>query len=165
MFAVWHGRQPSGAPARAIFDNRPTPDSALAGSLSRMDRAGRTPLHYAAVDGSLDEVSRLLAEGSDPDAADAQGFVALHFAAQQFQPEVVERLLAAGATVDVANAFGNTPLWTAVFTSRGRGEVIALLRAAGADPSHANHAGRSPVDLARIIANWDVVQYFADLAE
>lgn len=130
-----------------------------------MDSARRTPLHYAALEGHASEVVRLLAEGSDPDAPDAQGFVPLHFAAQEFHPEVVRALLEGGARVDVANSFGNTPLWTAVFNSKGRGEVIALLRASGADPLHANEAGRTPVDLARLIGSSDVAQYFSDIPD
>jgi ankyrin repeat protein len=130
-----------------------------------MDRAGRTPLQYAALEGNLNEVRRLLAEGCDVDAPDAQGFVPLHFAAQEFHPEVVRLLLEGGATVDAVNAFGNTPLWTAVFNSKGRGEVISLLRASGADPLHANEAGRTPVDLARLIGSSDVAQYFADVPQ
>jgi len=128
-----------------------------------MDPAKRTPLHYAALDGDGQEVARLLAQGADPDAADVQGFVPLHFAAQEFHPEGVRLLLEGGATVDAVNAFGNTPLHTAVFNSDGRGEIIALLRASGADPLHANDSGRTPVELARLIGSSDVAQYFADL--
>jgi hypothetical protein len=62
------------------------------------------------------------------------------------------------------DSLGNTPLWRATFESRGRGEVIRLLRAAGADPWHANRSGVSPVALARAISNYDVAQFYADLA-
>lgn len=130
-----------------------------------MDRAGRAPLHHAALEGNVSEVLRLLTQGVDPDARDAQGFVALHFAAQEFQPEVVKALLEANAQVDAANTFGNTPLWTAVFNSNGRGEIVAMLRAAGADPYHVNNAGRTPLDLARLIGSSDVAQFFADLPD
>ena len=65
-----------------------------------MDIGGRTPLHYAALEGDVDRVTRLLAEGLDPNASDAQGFVPLQFAAQEYHPEVVEILLRGGARVD-----------------------------------------------------------------
>lgn len=64
-----------------------------------------------------------------------------------------ELLLAAGAPVDAVNAHGNTPLWTAVFNSRGSGDIIHLLRQHGANPWLQNRAGKTPVDLARTIAN------------
>ncbi|HTI26080.1 MAG TPA: hypothetical protein VL652_34145 [Kutzneria sp.] len=54
-------------------------------------------------------------------------------------------------------------MWTAVFESRGHGELIELLRAAGADPHAVNRSGQNPLGLARLIVNYDVRQYFADL--
>lgn len=43
------------------------------------------------------------------------------------------------------------------------GEMIALLRRAGADPLRENHHGVSPLSLARDIGNYDVAQFFSDL--
>ncbi|WP_273944581.1 ankyrin repeat domain-containing protein [Kutzneria chonburiensis] len=87
----------------------------------------------------------------------------LHFAAQSWQPEIAAVLLTAGAEVEARNRYGNTVLAMAVLESRGRGELIELLRAAGADPHSVNRAGKTPVDIARTIANYDVRQYFADI--
>jgi ankyrin repeat protein len=53
----------------------------------------------------------------------------------------------------------------AVFNSRGRGDLIELLRANGADPRVANSSGQTPVGLARLIGNFDVAQFFADVAD
>jgi hypothetical protein len=39
-----------------------------------VDRMGRTPLHYAALEGRLDEAKRLLAEGADASARDDNGW-------------------------------------------------------------------------------------------
>jgi hypothetical protein len=50
-----------------------------------------------------------------------------------------------------------------VFNSRGRGELIALLRQRGADASSTNKFGVSPVSLARTIANYDVARFVNDL--
>jgi uncharacterized protein len=58
---------------------------------------------------------------------------------------------------------GNTPLFRAVFESNGRGEIVKMLRAAGANPERENIHGVSPAQLARTIANYDVAQYFCDL--
>lgn len=128
-----------------------------------VDRLGRTPLHYAALEGKLTEVERLLSAGPEPSPGDDNGWTPLHFAAQSWSVSVAEALLAAGAEVDATDAHGNTPLSTAVFASRGRGELIALLRARGADPQRQNLHGVSPLSLARAIANYDVRQYFSDL--
>jgi uncharacterized protein len=101
--------------------------------------------------------------GADPSAADIDGFTPLHFGIQQSHVDAVSALLAAGADVNRRNRFGNGPLFTAVFNSRGRGEIIGLLRARGADPCAANAQGQTPIGLARLIANYDVVHFFADI--
>lgn len=128
-----------------------------------VDEYGRSPLHYAASDRDLATVQKLLVAGANPGAPDDDRWTPLHFAAQEYAPDVCAALLAAGAPVDAHEVHGNTPLWTAVFNSRGRGEVITLLRAHGADPHCANRSGVSPVSLARTIVNYDVRQFFTDV--
>ncbi|MEW1811810.1 ankyrin repeat domain-containing protein [Pseudarthrobacter phenanthrenivorans] len=128
-----------------------------------MDRAGRSPLHYAALTNDAAEVTRLIAEGEAPDSSDSQGFTPLHLASQEHALAAATALLNLGAMVDPANSFGNTPLFVAVFSSRGRPEMIDLLRSRGANPLHPNEAGQTPVGLARLIGNYDVAQYFEDL--
>ena len=123
----------------------------------------RTPLHEAAIDGDEQEVRKLLRAGAELNASDRSGWTPLHFAAQEHAVGVVRALLEAGADVDPVDEYGNTPLWRATFNSRGRGEVIELLRRAGADPWYPNASGVSPVSLARTIANYPVGQHFADL--
>jgi uncharacterized protein len=128
-----------------------------------VDAAGRTPLHYAASAGDIDQVRVLLASGIDASAHDDNGWTPLHFAAQNGSAPVVQELLKAGAAVDPRDSLGNTPLAKAVFNSRGNGEIILLLRAGGADATASNSHGVSTLKLARTIANYDVRQFFADL--
>jgi uncharacterized protein len=127
------------------------------------DRQGRTALHHAAAQGDVIKVRDLIQQGFAADAADHQGFTPLHFAAQEYHVDAARALLDAGAAVDAKNKFGNTPLGVAVFNSRGRGELISLLRERGADPYLENAYGNSPLSLARKIANYNIRQYFADL--
>ena len=130
-----------------------------------VDRAGRTPLHYAALDGDSGRIRQHLACGLVADAPDDNGWTPLHFAAQSNAADATAILLKAGAAIDARDTHGNTPLFTAVFNSRGNGEVIRLLRAHGADPYAKNNHGVSPLSLARTIANFDVRQFFQDLPE
>jgi ankyrin repeat protein len=76
----------------------------------------------------VDAARRALRDGADPNGRDKDGFTALHLAAQEYAVDVARLLLDSGAEVDAANVHGNTPLFTAVFNSRGRGELIGLLR-------------------------------------
>ena len=128
-----------------------------------IDREGRLPLHYAAMDDNVADVQARLAAGDDINLGDKQGFTPLHMAAQRGSIAAATLLLDRGAEIDRANTFGNTALFVAVFNSKGDGELIALLRERGADPLNANNTGQTPVGLARLIANYDVAQFFADL--
>jgi ankyrin repeat protein len=130
-----------------------------------VDRAGRTALHYAAGNADCKEVRRLLDLGMDVAAADDDGFTPLHFAAQSNATDVALILLDAGAPVDAPDAFGNTALSRAVFSCRGDGTLIQLLRARGSDPTIKNKRGVSPVKLAQTIANFNVRQFFSDIAD
>jgi ankyrin repeat protein len=104
-----------------------------------------------------------LEAGDDPNLGDRQGFTPLHFAAQEGSVDVARFLLDWGARVDPLNKYGNSPLFTAVFNSKGRGEMILLLRDHGADPHTVNMSGQTPVGLARLIGNYDVRKFFEDL--
>jgi uncharacterized protein len=127
------------------------------------DRQGRTSLHYAAGDGNSGEVRRLLEAGADANHQDADGWSPLHFAAQVSSPECTDALLQSGANPSLEDSHGNTALFRAVFASQGEGEIILLLRRAGANPTKRNAHGMSPVALARTIANYDTAAHFADL--
>jgi ankyrin repeat protein len=125
-----------------------------------VDRMGRTALHYAALNGDLPEIQRLLASGLDCRAKDDNGFTPLHFSTQSNCIPVSKALLSAGADVDAADHKGNTPLSNAVFYSGGKGDLITLLLKSGADPNQENLHGVSPIGLARTMASSELVKFF-----
>jgi ankyrin repeat protein len=131
--------------------------------MNNRDRFGRTRLHYLAAQNDTIQMVQLLNEGSNPNAADRKGATPLHFAAQEYSLEAAEVLIVHGATVDAIDKYGNTPLSDAVFNARGRGEMIQLLRAHGADATKKNLHDQSPLGLARLIGNYNVRQFFSDL--
>jgi len=128
-----------------------------------VDRYGRTELHYAASENDIAKAQALVKAKVDVNTRDDNEWAALHFAAQSNSLEVAKLLLEASAEVDPTDSHGNTPLSTAVFNSKGYGELIVLLREHGAGPYYQNHHGQSPLGLARSIANYDVAQFFDDL--
>lgn len=129
------------------------------GSLNDSDADGRAALHHATINGDEQMVNDLLAAGANVDAADAMGWTALHFAASNHRVEIAKLLLRHHAQVDSVDTNGNTPLFRAVFESRGRGDMIVVLKAAGADATKRNRHGVSPADLASTISNYDIKQW------
>jgi|SRR6476620_10772763 len=127
-----------------------------------LDRAGRSALHYAALDGDLDEVARLIADGFDVGLPDKAGFTPLHFAAQGRHAGVAEALLAAGAPVDPQDRFGKTPLLVGLLRVRDdeSERAVVVLLAAGADPDLENHYGISPRGHAESVTNYDLMRFF-----
>jgi ankyrin repeat protein len=109
---------------------------------------GRPPLVSAVLGGSLALMGLLLDSGADVDAADDHGWTALHFAAEEVLPEMASLLIAKGADVNAQDEEGNTPLARAIFSARGRGEVVRLLRQHGAKPDIPNRSGETPRQLA-----------------
>jgi ankyrin repeat protein len=130
-----------------------------------LDEDGRSDLHYAARDGDLAAVEKLVSRGADVNLQDTHGWTPLHFAAQARSRDVTSYLLAQGASVDTQDGHGNTPLFRATFAFRGDGTVIQLLRSAGADPQKRNKSGVSALKLARTIANYDVAKFYDDIKD
>jgi ankyrin repeat protein len=64
-----------------------------------VDRYGRTPLHYCALEGNLPRVKEIVEGGANPNAPDDDGWTPLHFAAQNWHEDVAEWLLSHGADV------------------------------------------------------------------
>lgn len=103
------------------------------------------PLHRAAQSGSLEDVQRLLASGTDVTArtrhGDVDGVTALHLAAgDRRNPEVVSCLLSAGADKDAVTSAGKTPLHLCLSetefghdTADNTDRTVSLLVSAGAD--------------------------------
>jgi ankyrin repeat protein len=112
------------------------------------DEDGRTPIFSAVLGGSLALLGLLLEAKADVNARDEHGWTALHVAAEEVLPEMASLLLARGADPNAADDEGNTPLGRAVFSARGRYEVVRMLRRAGAKDDKPNRAGETPRQLA-----------------
>ena len=65
-----------------------------------MEAGGKTPLHQAAIAGSMEEVKKLISCSARPDIQTRRGRTALHYAAENGHREIVGLLLGLGAQVD-----------------------------------------------------------------
>jgi ankyrin repeat protein len=129
----------------------------------KLDKTGRSELHYAANEGNSGKVCVLISEGMDVNLKDRNGWTPLHFAAQSQSVKSACRLLENGAEVNARDNDGNTPLFRAVYCYTNDGTMIELLRKYGADPYQENNFGNSPISLARRFGKKDVAKYFNDL--
>lgn len=133
------------------------------------DRAGRVPLHYAASDGEVEKVRKLLQETDNPDPADAEGWTPLLFAARAAHTDIVRLLLDAGAQVDAVTEKGYPALyWAIVGAGKDPVGTIQLLRSRGADPAAKTMKGtfglKSPLDhLQKFNGKPEIRAEFADL--
>ena len=93
---------------------------------SHDDRVSVVDLCWAASEGDLDGLRRLIAEGGDPAAADYDGRAPLHLAAAEGRTDVVRYLLDVGVQRDPRDRWGKTPLDDA--TRGSHAEVVAVLR-------------------------------------
>lgn len=111
---------------------------------------------------NYEEIKRLLRTKVDINIQDRLGFTALHYAAQEYSIEIVKLLVDSNAEIDIQDLQRNTPLFKAVFYSKGRGDVIEFLLDNGADANLRNKHGVSPYELAKKVANYDNLRFFGD---
>ena len=131
------------------------------GDPDQPDKDGLSLLMWAVLEGNESMVKLLVENGASLNFKERKlGYTALHFAAQQQLPEIVDTLVAAGADIEAKDNYGNSPLFRATFYSNESGETIRALLHRGANPNSANDRGVTPLSLAKLIANFDVAQYF-----
>ena len=97
-----------------------------------------TALMKATLQSDLDAVRALLAAGADPNPKTRCGWTGLHFVT----------LVVRGAQIDLKNYIGWTALHFAAFA--GHVEVNRPLLAAGANPNHRAHDGRTALALCQL---------------
>jgi hypothetical protein len=130
----------------------PAPDRSHALDL---DQFRRTPLWWAAKNGQLHEVERLLAQGANPNTPDIDGEAPLHAAARWGRVAVVEALLAHGADPRVKSLYGLTALHISVLEAQAD-TTRALLRYR-ADVNVRDLFGKSPLHDAVLRGNLELI--------
>ena len=115
---------------------------------------GATALHYAISEKRPEMASTLLDLGADACSQDKDGMTPLHWAIEHRLFDTARELMEREPrVVHIEDKYGNQPLWTAVFNSKGDYRCIELLLDNGAAPSHRNQAGLCPLDIPRRTGN------------
>jgi ankyrin repeat protein len=122
-----------------------------------LDGEARTPLMHAVIAGKMDIFAWLLANGADIDHQDRNGWSALCFAVSGKRADFATDLLKRGASVHLQDVYGNAPLWSATFDARGKYDLVKLLLAHGANPNQKNKSNRSPLDMAHVFADNELI--------
>lgn len=142
----------------ALTNSRKTADVLINdGAFVNADNTqGETPLHYA-IWGKSKEISRILiSNGAYVNLRNSFGTTPLHYAAHQNLPDVIKLLVSHRARINARNQNGLTALHFAV--SRDSLDAARALVELGADLYIQNRRGLSPVDLARISNNNEMLE-------
>jgi ankyrin repeat protein len=129
---------------------------------------GSTALHYAANDGNLKLMRRLIECGADVNAANASWFRSvLSWAANNARTEAVQLLLAHGARADSLDAL-HAAAWGGSARGQGRerdyADTLKLLIDAGADLNDRRHRrNRTPLAVALESGNAGAIDFLRSL--
>ena len=116
----------------------------------------QTPLHWAAIKGSLQVFQILVREGCDINASDARGYNVLHHAAQYGRLVVALYAINKGVSIESRDKEGRTPLHWAAY--RGHLKMVHLLLRMGASIDPVDSIGRTPLHCAAAMSNADCAQ-------
>uniref|UniRef100_A0A7N0U5H4 STI1/HOP DP domain-containing protein n=1 Tax=Kalanchoe fedtschenkoi TaxID=63787 RepID=A0A7N0U5H4_KALFE len=113
-------------------------------------------VHQTASVGDVEGLKNALAAGADKDEEDSEGRTALHFACGYGEVKCAQVLIEAGAKVDALDKNKNTALHYAA--GYGRKECVALLLENGAAVTLQNLDGKTPIDVAKLNNQHDVLK-------
>ena len=115
-----------------------------------------SPLADLLQQGRVAEAARLLDDGADVNATQADGSTPLLWAVYRQDAALVERLLDEGADASAGNRYGSTPLAEAA--KLGDAALVELLLDAGADADSPNGDGQTALLLATRTGSIDVAE-------
>jgi ankyrin repeat protein len=98
------------------------------------DEAGNTPLHHAAMIGSVEMIEYLLSKGADINAQNTQLNTPLHEAIQNGKDEISALLIENGADLKKTNIHHQTPLHKAASLNQKRTGELLIAKGAAIDP-------------------------------
>ena len=121
---------------------------------------GSTALHFAAREGYVNVVSKLLDLGANPLLRNAENATALHMAAGGGRTVMVARLIDCGIDVNVRDNDGATALHRA--SGADKVDCVRILLEEGCDINAVTHDGFTPLRFAACAHDSSVLAYFLD---
>jgi ankyrin repeat protein len=112
------------------------------------DFTPQTPLIGALLHNDMQEATRLLERGADPNEGRFAGFPPVMLAIQRGDLPLLRLMIARGADLTIRDASGSTPLMWAAANESAEIAVVQELLSRGLDPLVANKAGETALDWA-----------------
>src|ERR1051325_6224941 len=106
--------------------------------------------------GNRDAALKMIAAGTDVNAAQGDGTTPLHWAVYKIDADLVRALLARGAKPDAINSYGSTPLAEAVKVANAR--LVGMLLDAGSSVEVPNQEGQTALMLAARAGSVEVAE-------
>ncbi|KGR74378.1 M48 family metallopeptidase [Ureibacillus sinduriensis] len=120
-----------------------------------------SPFIQAVVNGEIEQVAAMIAEGEDVHQEDYYGNTVLDWAVKSGDAKMVELLLESGADANYESSYGMTALMTAA--EMGDPEMVKLLVESGGDPNYQEYSGLTALTYAIQSSDMETVQTLLDL--
>ncbi len=126
-------------------------------AINQVDSTWGAPLHFAARYGKKEEVDLLITSGASLTTADSKGNGVLHNLVESQFMDNLAYIIKLSGNINSKNTAGLTPLHLAV-RGNAPSQMFKMLLEAGADPNVKDGNGESAMDLAKKLANPEVLQ-------
>lgn len=126
-------------------------------AINQVDSTWGTPLQFAARYGKKEEIDLLIASGASLSTLDSKGNGVLHNLVESKFMDNLPYIIKLSGNLSSKNADGLTPLHLAV-QGNAPPQMFKMLLEAGADPNVKDGSGESAMDLAKRLANPEVLK-------
>lgn len=122
-----------------------------------LDSYQRTSLIWASIYNNTELLNWLIDEGANINHQDRTGVSALHFTCKEQNYDSAVILVNKKSNLELKDDNGNTPLFDAIFNSKGDYKVVDLIIKSGANLDNLNNHEMTPRLLAQSMAGFDYV--------
>ena len=127
------------------------------------DQDGRTPLHWAVMQGNVEVMQALLAAGSDANWGDSEGRTPLHMAVLMQNEDILRLLVSCGADVNAVDGRKQSPIF--LCCEMGLSALLPILIDAGALLELQDETRSTPMHYACINGHFEIAKYLMRLQE